>query len=83
MLLISRSNIGIVGSNPGRGIDVSLRLFCVVRQRPCNELIMQGVLPTVYKIHISELINSEGEQAREPSPSRQKKKKKNMMMLLN
>jgi hypothetical protein len=51
-----RSNAEIVGSNPTRGIDVCLRLFCV-----CVVLclgsglatgwsLVQGVLPTVYRL---------------------------------
>jgi hypothetical protein len=37
-----RSNTGIVGSNPTRGIDVYLHLFCVFivlyGQRPCDRV---------------------------------------------
>jgi hypothetical protein len=29
LAVFARSNVGIVGSNPTRGIDVCLRLFCV------------------------------------------------------
>jgi hypothetical protein len=52
--VFARSNIGIVGSNPTRGMDVCVRLFCV-----CVVLCVgsglatgwshiQGVLPSVY-----------------------------------
>jgi hypothetical protein len=56
----SRSNPVIVGSNPTRCMNVCLRLFCIYvvmsRQRPSMGLIpVQGVLPTIYKIKISEL----------------------------
>jgi hypothetical protein len=40
-----------------------------------GRLLVQGFLPTVYVIQISELINSEWAQAREPNPPSQKKKK--------
>jgi hypothetical protein len=33
---------------------------------------VQGVLPALYKIQTSELINSEWEQTREPNPSKKK-----------
>jgi hypothetical protein len=66
-----------MGSNPTRGIDVCLYLFCVCVVLCGNGLAsgwstVQGVLPTPYKIH-SFIINSEWEQAREPNPSRWKK----------
>jgi hypothetical protein len=37
--------------------------------------LVQDVLPTVCKIQISELINSEWAQAKRPNPRKQKKKK--------
>jgi hypothetical protein len=54
--IFARSCIGIVGSNPARGMDVCLHLICV-----CVVLFVgnglatgwspvQGVLPTVYKL---------------------------------
>jgi hypothetical protein len=54
--VFARLNAGIVGSNPTRGMDVCVRLFCV-----CVDLCVdgglatgwssvQGVLPTVYTI---------------------------------
>jgi hypothetical protein len=54
--VFARSNAGIVGSNPTRGIDVCVRLFCVcVVLCVGSGLAMgwspvQGVLPTVYMI---------------------------------
>jgi hypothetical protein len=42
--------------------------------------LVQGVLPTVYKIH-NFIINSEYGQSRERNPSRQKKKKKSELFL--
>jgi hypothetical protein len=50
------SNTGIVGSNPTRGMDVCVRLFCVrvVLWVGCGLTTgwapVQGVLPTVYSI---------------------------------
>jgi hypothetical protein len=50
--VFARSNTGIVGSNPTRGMDVYVRLFCVVlfcvsvaALRPADPPV-QGVLPT-------------------------------------
>jgi hypothetical protein len=54
--LFSRSNTGVVGSNPTQGIDICVRLFCV-----CVVLCVgsglatgwspaRGVLPSVYRI---------------------------------
>jgi hypothetical protein len=34
-----RSNTAVVGSNPTRGMDVCLRLFCLCRWWPCDGLI--------------------------------------------
>jgi hypothetical protein len=54
--VFARSNTGIVGSNPIRGMDVSVRLFCVyvaLRVRSglaTGRLLVQGVLPTVYRL---------------------------------
>jgi hypothetical protein len=54
--VFARSNIGIVGSNPTRGINVCARLFCVcVVLRAGSRLAtgwspVQGVLSTVYRI---------------------------------
>jgi hypothetical protein len=52
--IFARSNTGVVGSNTTRGMDVCVRLFCVV---PCvgsglatGWSPIQGVLPTVYRI---------------------------------
>jgi hypothetical protein len=61
------SNTGIVGSNPARGMDACLHLFCVCvvlcRKRPCEGL------PTVCRIHNIRLI-LKWEQARGPNPSK-------------
>jgi hypothetical protein len=40
-IVFGRSNIGITGSNPARGMDVCVFLCCVVlcRYRPCAGLI--------------------------------------------
>jgi hypothetical protein len=54
--VFARSNTGIVGSNPTRGMDVCVRLFCVCvvlcvgsgLVKGCSPV--QGVLPTVYRI---------------------------------
>jgi hypothetical protein len=49
-----RSNAGVVGSNPTRGMDVCVRLFCVYavlcvgRGLDTGWSPVQGVLPTVY-----------------------------------
>jgi hypothetical protein len=50
--VFGRSNIGIAGSNPARGIDVYLRfsvfvLSCVGRGLVSGRSPVQGVLPTV------------------------------------
>jgi hypothetical protein len=51
----ARSDAGIVGSNPTRGMDVCVRLFCVcvvlcVGSGLATGLsLVQGVLPSVYK----------------------------------
>jgi hypothetical protein len=56
------SNTGIVGLNATRGMGVCPRFLCVCvvlcRERPCDRAgsPVQGVLPTVYKIHSSRLI---------------------------
>jgi hypothetical protein len=48
--VFARLNTGIVGSNPARGMDVCLRLFCVCvvlcRYRPCDGLITRSRSPT-------------------------------------
>jgi hypothetical protein len=74
---ITHSNTEIVGFNPTRGTDVCLRLFCLC-WLPCVSSRLatgwspvQGILPSVRKIH-NFLNNSEWEQTRQRSPSRQK-----------
>jgi hypothetical protein len=73
-------NTGIVDSNPIRGADVCVSpvfvLSCVGSGLATGWSPSQGVLPTVYKIQISELINSEWAQAKGPNLWRQKKQKK-------
>jgi hypothetical protein len=64
----------LVVSNPSRGMHIWLRLFyfallCVGSCLATGWSPIQGVLPTVYKIH-NFIINSEWEQARQPNPSR-------------
>jgi hypothetical protein len=46
---IAPSNNGIVGSNPTRGMDVCVRLFCVGSGLATGLSPVQGVLPTMYK----------------------------------
>jgi hypothetical protein len=53
--VFARSNTGIVGSNPTRGRDVCLRLFCVCVLCVGSSIAtglshVQGVLPIVYMI---------------------------------
>jgi hypothetical protein len=54
--VFARSNAGIVGSNPTQRMDVCVRLFCVcvilcVGSGLATGLsLVQGVLPTVYRI---------------------------------
>jgi hypothetical protein len=54
--LFARSNAGIVGSNPTRGMDVCVLLFCVYavvrvgRGLARDWSPIQGVIPTVYMI---------------------------------
>jgi hypothetical protein len=45
--VFARSNTGIVDSNPTRGMDVFVRLFCVSRGLASAWSPVQGVLPTV------------------------------------
>jgi hypothetical protein len=63
------SNTGIVISNPTRGMDVWVNSVCVVVALRRADPPVEGVLPSVYKIHNFK-INSECELAREPNPSR-------------
>jgi hypothetical protein len=47
--VFARTNTGVVGSNPNRGMDICLRLFCVCvlcRLRPCDGLISRPRSPT-------------------------------------
>jgi hypothetical protein len=59
-----RSNPGIMGSNPTRGMDVCVRLFCVCDVLCASSVLAtgwspaQGVLPTVYRI--KKLKNGQG-----------------------
>jgi hypothetical protein len=52
----ARSNAGVVGSNPTRGMDVYVRLFCVCavlcigRGISTGWSLVQGVLLSVYRI---------------------------------
>jgi hypothetical protein len=52
--VFTRSNAGIVGSNPTQGMDVCVRIFCVCvvlcagRGLVTGWSPVQGVLPTVY-----------------------------------
>jgi hypothetical protein len=58
--VFARLNTGIMGSNPARGMNVCLRLFCVCvlscvgSGLPMGWSLVQGVLPTVYKCKIKE-----------------------------
>jgi hypothetical protein len=60
--VFARLKIGIVGSNPSRGMDVCLRLTafilfvlpCVSSGLATGWSLVQGVLPTVYKCKIAE-----------------------------
>jgi hypothetical protein len=61
--ILASSSIGVVGSNPTRGMDVSLRFSLFVLSCLSSGLVMgwspvQGVLPTVYQIYNFK-INSE------------------------
>jgi hypothetical protein len=53
--VFARSNTGIVTSNPTRGMDVCVRLFCacVVLCVGSSLAMDQGVLPTVYRLRNS------------------------------
>jgi hypothetical protein len=54
--VFARSNTGVVGLNPTRGMDICVRLFCfcavlcVSRGLATDWSPVQGVLPTVYRI---------------------------------
>jgi hypothetical protein len=54
--VVARSNTGMVGSNPTRGRDVCVRLFCICivlcvgSGTATGWFPVQGVLPTVYRI---------------------------------
>jgi hypothetical protein len=54
--IFDRSNAGVVSSNPTRGMDVCVRLFCVYVVLCVNRRLVtgwspfQGVLPTVYRL---------------------------------
>jgi hypothetical protein len=56
LTVLVRSNIGIVGSNPTQGMDVYVLLFyvcvvlCVGSGLATDWSLVQGVLPTVYRI---------------------------------
>jgi hypothetical protein len=61
--ILARLNIGIVGSNPTSGMDVRLRVFvlafsCIGIGLATGQSLIQGVLPTVFKIRDFQ-INSE------------------------
>jgi hypothetical protein len=63
----ARSNAGIVGSKPTRGMNVCVRLFCVYVVLCVGTGLVtgwspvQGVLPTVYKIKkLKKLPNPQG-----------------------
>jgi hypothetical protein len=71
----NRSNIGIVGSNPARGMEVSSASFCIVLSCVCSGLAtgrspVQGVLLNakkyIRKFHKSKL---KSENARRPNPN--------------
>jgi hypothetical protein len=53
----TRSNIGIVGSNPTRGMDVCVHSVSVLsyagNRLATGSSLVQGVLPTVYRVIIS------------------------------
>jgi hypothetical protein len=74
--VFGRSNTGIVGSNPTRSTDVCQRfsvfVLSCVGSGLATGLITRPRGPAVYKIQISELINSDWTLAREPNPSREK-----------
>jgi hypothetical protein len=56
-------------------------LSCVGSCLATGRSLIQGVLSTVFEVQISELINSEWAEAREPNPSTEKKK--NLMKFLS
>jgi hypothetical protein len=70
-----RSNNGIVGSNPTRGMDVCLRSFCVCvflyRQRPYDGLIPRLRSPTNCLYDLQFRVKSEWEVARGPNASKE------------
>jgi hypothetical protein len=71
--VVARLSTGITGSNPTRSMDVLpgssvFVLPCVGSGLEMGWSPVQGVLPTVYKIH-NFWINSEWEQARKPNAS--------------
>jgi hypothetical protein len=72
----TRSNTGIVGSNPTWGMDVCVysvfALFSIGSGFARGWSPIQGVLPCVHEIKISELNNCEWPQAKEPNPSTKK-----------
>jgi hypothetical protein len=59
------SPTGIVVSDPSRGRNVGVLLFCVDRGAVKGSSPVQGALLNAYKIHISESLNSEWEHDRE------------------
>jgi hypothetical protein len=63
------------GFESPRGMDVCLSsaLSCAGSGFATGLSRVQGIVLTVHKVEISELINSEWKQAREPDPSRHKK----------
>jgi hypothetical protein len=75
------SNTGIVGSNPTRGMYVCVCSVFVLSYVGSGLLMdwspAQGTLQSLYEIQISQLVNTEWAQAKEPNPSRQKKKQNN------
>jgi hypothetical protein len=54
--VFARFNAGVVGSNPARGMDVCVRLFCVCAVLWVGKGLakgwspVEGVVPTVYRI---------------------------------
>jgi hypothetical protein len=85
-MFFASSDIGIVGSNPTRGIDVGVYsvfvLSCVGRGLVKGLIPVQGIVSTVYKIY-NFTINSEWAHVRETNLSRwRKKKKKNKIIKL-
>jgi hypothetical protein len=73
LMVLYRSNIGIMVSNPARGTDECPRFSCVVLSCVSRSFAMgrspaQGILPKYINGFKASEVNSEMEQVRGPNP---------------